>query len=81
MSQSEQIRPDSCPICQEPLPARAPGPGRPKTYCGRECRQENQRRVYRAKVDAEEQARREEYRRQWANVASTPFRDPLGRKS
>jgi hypothetical protein len=42
---------------------------------------ENQRRVYRAKVDAEEQARREEYRLRWANAASTPFREPLGGKA
>ncbi len=78
MTQEIQIR---CAVCQEPLPARPPGPGRPRTYCGRKCRMENQRRAYQAKVEVEEQARREEYRRRWANAASTPFRDPLGGKS
>jgi hypothetical protein len=81
VSQDAQERPDSCPICQGSLPARPPGPGRPRTYCSDECRMENQRRVYRAKVDAEEQARREEYRLRWANAASTPFREPLGGKA
>ena len=79
MRQDAQERTDSCPICQGPLPARPPGPGRPRTYCSDECRLENQRRVYRAKVDAELQAYREEYQRRWPNAAPTRFRDVLGR--
>jgi len=79
MSQDVQIRTDTCPICQGPLPARPPGPGRPRTYCTDKCRLENQRRTYSAKVRAEEQARREEYRARWANAAPTRFRDILGR--
>jgi hypothetical protein len=76
-----EIRTDSCPICQGPLPDRPPGPGRPPTYCSVRCRMENQRRRYRAQVDAEEQARREAYRRQWANAAPTRFSESLGRKA
>jgi hypothetical protein len=71
---------DSCPICQELLPARPPGPGRPRAYCTVRCRMEAQRQRYRAKVDEAERIRREEYRSRWANAASTRFRDVLGRK-
>jgi hypothetical protein len=68
-----EIRPDSCPICEGPLPDRPPGPGRPPTYCSVGCRMENQRRRYRAQVDAEEQAGREAYRREWARATKSRF--------
>jgi hypothetical protein len=57
-----------CAVCQEPLPLRKPGPGRPRTYCSVTCRMEAQRRVYKAKVDEAERLRKEEYRRKWGHA-------------
>jgi hypothetical protein len=68
-----EVRSDSCPICEGPLPDRPSGPGRPRTYCSVRCRMQNQRRRYRAQVDAEEQARREAYRREWAHAPKSRF--------
>jgi predicted nucleic acid-binding Zn ribbon protein len=55
----------ACPVCQEAIPPRLPGPGRNRTYCGPRCRMEAQRQRYRADMDAREAARRAEWRAKW----------------
>ena len=71
----------TCPVCEGPIPPRKPGPGRPRSYCSVPCRMEHQRRLYRARVDAENQARRERWHREWEEKQRAWNQDRINRRA